>query len=217
VSERALPQGNQYGGGEFRPLLESELSSDPFEQFGRWLDDAVAAGLMEPNAMTLATATPQGKPSARIVLLRGFSPSGFTFYTNYDSRKGHELAANPQAALVFFWHPLERQIRIEGRVELAPPEDSDAYFASRPLGSRLGAWASPQSAAIPSREHLQQLVDEVAKRFPDGNVPRPPNWGGYCLIPDHFEFWQGQLSRLHDRLCYMRTPAGSWQIQRLGP
>jgi pyridoxamine 5'-phosphate oxidase len=217
MNSSPISRSKQYALHESRPLLESDIDPNPIVQFQRWLDDAIAANVPEPNAMTLATASLDGKPSARIVLLRGHGEDGFAFYTNYQSRKGLELLANAQAALVFFWPQLERQIRIEGKVVLASAEDSDAYFATRPLGSQLGAWASPQSGVIPSREHLERLVQEVAKHYPDGKVPRPPTWGGYRLIPDLIEFWQGQPSRLHDRLCYRRTPENSWKIERLGP
>jgi pyridoxamine 5'-phosphate oxidase len=217
MNSGSISSGKKSAARESRPLLETDLDPNPFEQFRRWLDEASAANIPEPNAMTLATATLGGRPSARIVLLRGYGETGFTFYTNYESHKGQELAANPQAALVFFWPELERQVRVEGRVIRTPADDSDAYFRTRPLGSRLGAWASPQSAVIPSREHLQRLVHEVATRYPDGNVPRPLNWGGYCLVPILIEFWQGQPSRLHDRLCYRRTTDDIWAIERLGP
>jgi pyridoxamine 5'-phosphate oxidase len=193
------------------------MDPDPFVQFGKWLEGAVAAQVQEPNAMTLATVAPDGAPSARIVLLRNYGPSGFTFFTNYDSRKGKELAANPRAALVFHWQQIERQVRIEGTTERVSSAESDEYFSSRPLGSRLGAWASSQSAVIPTRAELQRLAEEVAARYPTGNVPRPPNWGGYRLTPSLFEFWQSQPSRLHDRLCYLCAGSGAWTIQRLAP
>jgi pyridoxamine 5'-phosphate oxidase len=198
-------------------LTETEADPDPFVQFARWMDTALAANLPEPNAMTLATATPDGRPSARMVLLRGFDERGFVFYTNYDGRKGGELAANPWAALVFYWAELERQIRIEGRVEQVAAAESDAYFAGRPEGSRLGAWASPQSRPIPDRAALENRLAEATARFAGGPIPRPPHWGGYRVTPDRIEFWQGRPSRLHDRLLYQRGPDGTWARERLAP
>src|SRR5262245_27454283 len=197
-------------------LRESDADPDPVRQFQRWFDAAVAAGLPEPNAMTLATCTADGVPSARIVLLKICDERGLAFFTNYRSRKGRELANNPRAALVFFWPALERQVRVEGRVELVSADESDAYFASRPVNSRLGAWASDQSAVIPSREELERKQRELEAQFPDGRVPRPPHWGGYRVVPDVFEFWQGRPSRLHDRLRYRRVE-GRWVIERLSP
>jgi pyridoxamine 5'-phosphate oxidase len=200
------------------PLRESDVDPEPFRQFQRWYDEAVAADVVQPEAMTLATATPQGIPSARIVLLRGFDERGFVFFTNYDSRKGRELAANPNAALVFFWQPLERQVRVEGRVEATSAAESEVYFNSRPRGSQLGAWASPQSSILVDRPGLERRVQEVEKQFEGLDViPRPPNWGGMRLVPHLIEFWQGQPSRLHDRLCFRRQPEGGWVLQRLAP
>jgi len=201
----------------FNGLSEAAVDPDPFRQFRLWFDQAVAAGLPEPNAMTLATATPEGRPSARMVLLKGFDASGFAFYTNYESRKGHELAANPWAALVFFWVDLARQIRIEGHVAQLPPELSDAYFQSRPLGSRLGAWASAQSQVIADRDVLDRRLAALQAEYAEQPVPRPPHWGGYRVSPVSIEFWQGRPNRLHDRLCYRRDEDGIWLIERLSP
>lgn len=198
-------------------LLEGRVDPDPFRQFHQWMEQALHAGLREPNAMTLATATPDGRPSARIVLLKGFDERGFTFFTNYDSRKGREMAANPRVALVFPWHGLERQVRVEGTVEKVTPAESDDYFVNRPLGSRLGAWASAQSAVIPDRAFLERRHAELMAKYPDGNVPRPPNWGGYRVIPAAIEFWQGRPDRLHDRIRFTRQPDGTWKKERLSP
>jgi pyridoxamine 5'-phosphate oxidase len=198
-------------------LSEADVDADPIRQFRRWFDEAVAADVPEPNAMTLATATPDGVPSARIVLLKDLSEAGFAFFTNYDGRKGSELAANPRAALVFYWVSLERQVRVEGTIEKTTEAESDAYFRLRPLGARIGARASPQSAVLPDRAPLERRVAAVEAEYAGKDVPRPPNWGGYRLRPEAVEFWQGRPSRLHDRLLYRRQPRGGWQIVRLAP
>jgi pyridoxamine 5'-phosphate oxidase len=197
-------------------LSEADAGADPFALFRRWFDQAVGAELTDPNAFILATCTPDGTPSARAVLLKALDDRGFTFFTNYDSRKGHELAANPRVAMVFLWHQLERQVRVEGAVEVVTAAESDEYFAKRPLGSRLGAWASPQSAVIAGREVLERAHAELLAKYPDGNPPRPPNWGGYRVLPRALEFWQGRRSRLHDRIHFTLTPAG-WARERLAP
>ncbi len=198
-------------------LDEQSAAADPVEQFARWLQDAVSAGLPEPNAMVLATASPGGVPSARTVLLKGLDSRGFVFYTNTGSQKGSELAANPRAALVFPWHALERQVRVSGPVSVASREETAAYFASRPRGSQLGAWASPQSTAIADREELDRLLGEVMDRWAeDEPVPVPDCWGGYRVAPEVVEFWAGRENRLHDRLRYTRS-GNSWHRDRLAP
>jgi pyridoxamine 5'-phosphate oxidase len=197
-------------------LTEADAGTEPFPLFQRWLDQAIAAELSDPNALILATCTPDGVPSARAVLLKALDDRGFTFFTNYDSRKGHEMAANPRVALVFLWHQLERQVRVEGTVEVVTAAESDEYYAKRPLGSRLGAWASPQSAVIASRAVLERAHEELLAQYPDGNPPRPPNWGGYRVLPAVIEFWQGRPSRLHDRIRFTRTSSG-WVRERLAP
>lgn len=194
-----------------------DLDPNPFVQFRRWFADAETAALPDVNAMTLATASPDGRPTARIVLLKGLDDRGFVFFTNYDSRKGQELAANPRAALCFFWGPLERQMRVEGQVEPVTREESEAYFRTRPRGSRLGAWASHQSAVITAREPLERRVADLEREYPEGReIPCPPWWGGYRVLPEVFEFWIGRPNRLHDRFRY--TPVqGGWAAVRLSP
>jgi pyridoxamine 5'-phosphate oxidase len=196
-------------------LSERECAKDPFEQFARWLDEAIAARIPEPNAMSVATVDAAGAPSSRIVLLKSVDARGLVFHTNYDSRKGRELEANPRVALLFFWPELERQVRIGGRAEHASAAESDAYFAERPRESQLGAWASPQSAEIASREALEARLAEVRSRVSD-TVGRPPRWGGARVVPARFEFWQGRPSRLHDRLQWTRD-GSAWRIVRLAP
>ena len=191
--------------------------SDPLVQFGQWYEHAVAAGLPEPEAMALATATPDGAPSVRFVLLKGIDERGVDFYTNYESRKGRELAANPRAALAVLWKPLQRQVRLEGPVEVLTPAESDAYFATRSRGSQLGAWASRQSESIPDREWLEARLAEADARYPDDEIPRPEYWGGYRLVPDAIEFWEGRPNRLHDREAFTRGSDGAWHARRLSP
>jgi pyridoxamine 5'-phosphate oxidase len=196
-------------------LLESNAAQHPLQQFTTWLNQAISAEIPEPNAMTLATVSSTLRPSTRIVLIKGYDEHGIVWFTNYDSRKGRELAGNPFAALQFHWVELERVVRIEGRVEKISEADSDTYYHSRPLASRIGAWASPQSQTIASREWLQQELKNYADKFQQ-QPPRPPHWGGYRLVPDSWEFWQGGGARLHDRLHYSLNN-GQWQMQRLAP
>lgn len=198
-------------------LHESEVAESPFGQFRKWFEEVMHSELQVPNAMTLATATPGGRPSARIVLLKGFDEQGFCFFTNYESRKAEQLESNPQAALVFFWPELERQVRLEGSVQKTTAAQSDAYFKSRPAGSRLSAWASPQSRVIPDRSYLEEKVDEFREKLSDEPAARPAYWGGYVLKPIRIEFWQGRSNRLHDRILYSLQADGSWRIERLAP
>jgi pyridoxamine 5'-phosphate oxidase len=196
-------------------LDERDVAADPFEQFARWFTAARTSQVPEPNAMSLCTVDAHGRPSARIVLLKEVDARGFVFYTNHDSRKGREIAAHPSAALLFFWPELERQVRIEGDVEVVDAATADAYFRSRPRASRIGAWASPQSEPIENRAWLEARWAELTKKY--GEHPaRPPHWGGYRLVPDYIEFWQGRLSRLHDRIAYARL-GNAWDISRLAP
>lgn len=197
-------------------LSEADLLDDPIAMFAGWFQSAVAHGVPEPNAMTLATADREGRPSARIVLLKAFDEHGFCFFTNYESRKGDDLSVNPHAAIVLFWQPQERQVRVEGRVVRTTDEESDAYFFSRPIDARLGAWASSQSRPIDGREALELRMEELRRRHGDGDVPRPPHWGGYRLVPDLIEFWQGRVGRLHDRFEYRRE-GSIWRARRLSP
>jgi pyridoxamine 5'-phosphate oxidase len=190
---------------------------DPLASVRAWYDEAVAAGVPEPNAMALATATPDGAPSVRIVLLKGIDDRGIQFFTNYESRKGRDLAANPRAAVTMYWQQQERQVRMEGAVEVLEPSASDAYYESRPRGSRLGAWASRQGTPIASREVLEAALAAAEQEHPGEDVPRPPYWGGYRLVPDAVELWQGQPNRLHDRTHWLRGPDGSWREERLAP
>jgi pyridoxamine 5'-phosphate oxidase len=199
-----------------KSLSERDVAADPIRQFRNWLDEAIAAKAHEPNVMTLATATRDGIPSARIVLLKDVDDRGFSFFTNYQSQKGQELESNPRAALVFYWAELERQVRIDGRVERTSTEESDQYFSRRPALARIGSAASPQSRVVPNRRYLEDRFSELEARHPDGNIPRPSHWGGYRVIPHRFEFWQGRPSRLHDRIEYV-IDAGRWVVRRVAP
>lgn len=199
-----------------RTLDVKDVDADPVKQFTAWMEAAIHAQLPEPSAMHLATVDAAGKPSGRIVLLKGADEHGFVFFTNYESRKGRDLAANPHGAMTFLWKELERQVRIEGRIAKIDAAESDAYYASRPVGARVGAWASPQSRPIETRGWLEARWEALGKEY-GGNPPRPPHWGGYRLMPDHFEFWQGRMSRLHDRIVYDREEGEAWRIRRLAP
>jgi pyridoxamine 5'-phosphate oxidase len=198
-------------------LLENDVASNPITQFDKWWQQAVASEIIEPNAMTLATASSDGMPSARIVLLKGFEKNGFIFFTNYKSYKAMQLDENPKASLVFFWKELERQVRIVGLVKKISEKDSDEYFHSRPIGSRIGAWASPQSQVIKDRNWLDNHYLEIASQFKEEVIERPPHWGGYVVQPVIVEFWQGRPSRLHDRIQYTLEENGQWRIERLAP
>lgn len=200
-----------------KSLHEYDVARQPMEQFTRWWDEAVESKIEEVNAMTLATSTPNGHPSSRIVLLKGYTPEGFIFFTNYQSRKGSEIEANPNVSLLFFWKELERQVVVEGSAEKVSEADSDAYFLSRPAGSRIGAWSSPQSTTIAGRHVIEENVRKYREQFPDdNNIPRPPHWGGYIVKPVKIEFWQGRSSRLHDRILFTQQ-GGEWRVERLAP
>ena len=202
---------------QLQSLLETDVAADPFTQFDHWWNDAVKSELNEINAMTLATASLTGIPAARIVLLKAVTDAGFMFFTNYNSQKGKELEENPHACLVFFWKELERQVRITGSVARVSSQESDEYFYSRPAGSRIGAWASPQSSVIESRETIEKNILQYEEQFSGIEIARPPHWGGYIVIPTVIEFWQGRPSRLHDRIQYSKLPDGSWKVERLAP
>lgn len=198
------------------PLTEADAAHDPIAQFARWFEEAQTVERPLPNAVALATAGPDGRPSLRMVLLKDFDERGFVFYSNYESRKARDLGRNPHASLLFYWGRLERQVRVEGRVAKVTRSESDAYFRTRPRGSQLAAWASPQSETLENRAALDRRLQAVASRYP-ADVPRPPYWGGYRLVPAAFEFWQGRADRLHDRLRYRRARGGRWVLERLAP
>jgi pyridoxamine 5'-phosphate oxidase len=212
VDIAALRQDYARGG-----LDRPDLADDPIAMFGRWMRDAVAAGLHEPNAMVVSTVGADGRPSSRMVLLKGVGEEGLVFYTNHASRKGEELAANPHCSLLFPWHPLERQVRIDGTAEVLDRPRVEAYFRTRPRGAQLGAWASDQSRPVASRAELEASYARVEERYADADVPVPPHWGGYRVVPESIEFWQGQVGRLHDRFRYSRGDDGRWRATRLGP
>jgi pyridoxamine 5'-phosphate oxidase len=198
-------------------LLEKDVDADPIKQFEIWWSQVLQSGIEEPNVMTLATSTPSGKPSARIVLLKAIKNKGFIFFSNYHSRKGKQIEDNPFVSLVFFWKELERQVRIEGEIKKISEQESDEYFSKRPLESRIGAWSSPQSEVIKSRDVLEKSVSDYTNRFNSQNIPRPPYWGGYIVHPTLIEFWQGRPGRLHDRLQYTISKKTAWKIERLAP
>ncbi len=203
---------------KLKSLEETAMAENPFDQFTIWWEEAIGSNIDEVNAMTLATVNSEGKPSARTVLLKGYTGEGFIFFTNYNSAKGQDILVNPNVALLFFWKELERQIRIEGMVEKISPAESDAYFNSRPVGSRLGAWASPQSEIIPSRQFLEDSFEQITAQYPDAaKLERPLNWGGYIVKPSRLEFWQGRSSRLHDRIVYTQHKSSGWKRDRLAP
>ena len=198
-------------------LLKKDVQMNPLQQFRKWFHEAINSEILEPNAMTLATINSEGKPVARIVLLKNLDEQGFIFFTNYQSQKGQNLLDNPWASLVFWWGELERQVRVEGKVAKISESESDQYFYSRPIGSQLGAWASPQSQVIPNRQFLENRLQEFTQQYENKTIPRPENWGGYRVIPNTIEFWQGRQNRLHDRLCYRLNEEQQWQIDRLAP
>ena len=202
---------------QLKSLSEQDVLTDAIQQFTIWWEEALKAEIDEVNAMTVSTTKADGRPTSRIVLLKGYDEKGFVFFTNYDSHKGQELIRKPFASLLFFWKELERQVRIEGKCEKISPEESDAYFYSRPLGSRLGAWASPQSQVIPNREVLENQAEQLTLKYSDGIVPRPPHWGGFRVVPDSIELWQGRSNRLHDRILYTKNESSNWGIARLAP
>ena len=203
----------EYRRGE---LHENEIKANPFQQFEIWMQDTIDNRTIEPNAMAVATSTPDGKPSIRVVLLKELTDQGFVFFTNYHSRKGQEISSNQHVAAVFYWHIMERQVRIEGTIKKISEEESDTYFNSRPEASKIGAWVSPQSQVVNGREELDKLQQQSEQRFAGKSIPRPPHWGGYIIIPSKIEFWQGRPSRLHDRILYSITNEG-WKIDRLAP
>ena len=202
---------------QLKSLSEQDVLTDAIQQFTIWWEEALKAEIDEVNAMTVSTTKADGRPTSRIVLLKGYDEKGFVFFTNYDSHKGQELISNPFASLLFFWKELERQVRIEGKCEKISTEESDAYFYSRPLGSRLGAWASPQSQVIPNREVLENQAEQLTLKYSDGIVPRPPHWGGFRVVPHSIELWQGRSNRLHDRILYTKNESSNWGIARLAP